>query len=423
MQRSRQVSRRSTAALALLVWTGVAVSAAAETVAITGGKVFPVSGPPIERATVLITDGTITAVGQNLDVPPGAAVLDAAGMWVTPGLINSATSLGIVEIGAVRQTDDTRARGEKGIAAAFRVWEGLNPSSVLWAPARSEGVTSVAVLPSGGLVSGQGAFVDTLETQVSAMVRRAPVAMVADIAWTSSTESTARGETLMRLRELLEDTRAHVARKTAFEAGNTRAFTVGRVHLEAMAPVLAGKIPLLVEADRVSDVEAAVALASEYKLRIIVLSGAEAWRVAPRLASANVPVVTTALENIPSSFATLASRRENAAILREAGVKVAIMAGRSEAFNVRNIRQHAGNAVAYGLSWDEALRAVTLTPAEIFGVDAHVGSIQPGRDANIVVWDGDPFEFSTRAVRVFIRGRETPSHSRQDDLTDRYKPR
>jgi imidazolonepropionase-like amidohydrolase len=134
-----------------------------------------------------------------------------------------------------------------------------------------------------------------------------------------------------------------------------------------------------------------------------------------------VPVLTTGLDNIPSSFATLGARQENAALLRKAGVTVIVIADEGETFNVRNIRQHAGNAVAYGLSWDDALRAVTLAPAEVFGVGDAVGSLAPGKDANLVVWDGDPFEFATRAELVFVRGTETVTGSRQDELTERYK--
>jgi imidazolonepropionase-like amidohydrolase len=154
---------------------------------------------------------------------------------------------------------------------------------------------------------------------------------------------------------------------------------------------------------------------------VIVAGGAEAWRVAPALAAAKVPVVTGAEENIPGSFDTLAARQENAALLRKAGVPVILSAGTVETFNVRNVKQHAGNAVAYGLPWDEALRAVTLTPAEVFGVADTVGSLAAGKAANVVVWSGDPFEFSTRVEHVFVRGADVLAPSRQDLLSDRYK--
>jgi imidazolonepropionase-like amidohydrolase len=156
-------------------------------------------------------------------------------------------------------------------------------------------------------------------------------------------------------------------------------------------------------------------------VRLIISGGAEAWMLAERLAAARVPVLTNATNNIPSSFATLGSRQENAALLRGAGVTVALIGGPTEAFNVRNIRQEAGNAVAYGMTWDDALRAVTLVPATLLGVADRIGSREGGKDANLVIWSGDPFEFTTVAERVFIRGREIGEPSRQDLLMERYR--
>jgi imidazolonepropionase-like amidohydrolase len=177
----------------------------------------------------------------------------------------------------------------------------------------------------------------------------------------------------------------------------------------------------VVSVNRAADIETALDLAREFNLKIMVLGGAEAWKVSARLAADKVPVLTGALDNIPSSFATLGSRQENAGLLAKAGVPLIIVGSPGEAFNVRNIRQEAGNAVAYGLAWDAALRAVTLTVAEQFGVADRAGSLQAGRDANVVVWSGDPFEFATVAEHVFVRGRPVKRTSRQDELTEKYK--
>jgi imidazolonepropionase-like amidohydrolase len=407
-------------AMAILV-VSAASPAGAQTVAITGGRVFPVSSPPIDNATVVIADGKIAAVGANVAVPAGARVIDAKGRWITPGLINAATRLGLVEVGAVPSTSDGTAKGEHGVAAAFRAWQGLNSNSVLWAPAAGEGITSVVLLPGGRFISGQGAVVDTAGLPRPGHVRRAPAAMVANLGAPSVSDTQARGEMLMRFRELLDDARDYAARKADFDRAATRAFAVGRLHLEALQPVLGGTQLLVVAADRASDIENALAVARDYSVRIAILGGAEAWQVADRLAAAKVPVLTTGLDNIPLSFETLSARQENAALLRKAGVTVVVTADEGETFNVRNIRQHAGNTVAYGLSWDDALRAVTLAPAEVFGVADTIGALAPGRDANVVVWDGDPFEFATNATHVFVRGVEAPADSRQRSLTDRYK--
>jgi imidazolonepropionase-like amidohydrolase len=393
------------------------------TIAITGGKVFPVSGQPIEHGTVVIANGTITAVGANVTVPADAERIDASGKWVTPGLVNAATSLGLVEVDAVDQTDDTTVKGERGVAAAVRAWDALNPDSELWAPARQDGLTNVVVLPSGGFVGGQAALVETLEGPVSEMVRKAPIGVMLDLGAREAAEAGARPELFARLRELLETARLYSAGAMSFDSAQLRALWPERTHVRALGPVVKGTLPLLAHADRAADLVAMLALAREYSVRIIFYGGSEAWKVAPQLAAAKVPVVVAGLANLPEGFDELGATLENAARLDRAGVQVVVAAIGENAFKARGLRQHAGNAVANGLSWDAALRAVTLTPAEVFGAGASIGSLQVGRDANVVVWDGDPFEFTTRAEHVFVRGRESTAPSREQLLVDRYRTR
>jgi imidazolonepropionase-like amidohydrolase len=398
---------------------------AAQTIAITGGKVYPVSGPPIEGGTVVMVNGKVTAVGANIPIPSSAQRIDATGRVVTPGFINSSTQLGVIEVSLVGDTRDMTARGKDNIAASFTVWEGLNPNSVLLAPARKEGVTTFVVLPSGGLVSGQAALLDVVPGTTSDMIIRAPVAMVAEVGDASAGGLRARGELIVKLRELLEDTKFFQTHRTAFDRAESRDFAASRLDLEAMIPVIEGRLPLLITADRASDIDAALRLAREFNLKIMIAGGAEGWMMADRLAAARVPVLTGAMNNIPAGFSALGQRQENAALLRKAGVAVALIGnsggGDEDAFNVRNLKQEAGNAVAYGMTWDDALRAVTLTPAEVFGVADRVGSLQPGREGNVVVWSGDPFEFTTRVEHVFVRGREYNDKTRQDMLMERYK--
>jgi imidazolonepropionase-like amidohydrolase len=398
----------------------------AQTVAITGGRVYTVAGTPIENATVLIRDGRITSVGTNVTIPEGAQRINAAGKWVTPGLINAATQLGLVEVAAEQSTRDVNARGRDGIAAAFTPWEGLNTASVLFAPARDEGVTTVVIAPAGGLIAGQAAVIDLVTGSMTDMLVKAPASMVGQIGNPGGAGGLgARGELAVRLRELLEDTRVYARRKAEFERAATRTFVASRLDLEAMIPVVEGRLPLIVVADRASDIETALRIAAEYNLRIGIGSGSEAWMVADKLAAARVPVFTGAMNNIPGGFASLGSYQENAGILRRAGVEVGIIgdAGISDGqgFNVRNIKQEAGNAVAYGMSWDDALRAVTLVPARFLGIADRYGSLEAGKVANVVVWSGDPFEFGTRAEHVFVRGREIVAPNRQKMLEQRYR--
>ncbi|HCU13270.1 MAG TPA: hypothetical protein DGB72_14200 [Gemmatimonadetes bacterium] len=420
---SYRLNSRFAAALALAAM--LAMPAAAQTIAITGGKVYPVSGPPIENGTVIITNGKISAVGANVPIPAGAQRIDATGKTVTPGFVDASTQLGVQEVAAVNDTRDMSARGKDNIAASFTVWEGLNPNSVLLAPARKEGITTFVIVPTGGLVSGQAALVDVVPGTTTDMIIRAPVAMVAEIGDPQSVGLGSRGELIVKLRELLEDTKFFQTHRDAFDRAQTRPFSASRLDLEAMIPVVEGKLPLLVSVDRASDIDAAMRLAREYNVKLMISSAAEGWMVADKLAAARIPVLTGAMNNIPAGFAALGQRQENAGLLRKAGVQVALIGnaggGDEEAFNVRNLKQEAGNAVSYGMTWDDALRAVTLAPAELFGAADRVGSLRPGLEGNVVVWSGDPFEFTTRAEHVFVRGREYTEKTRQDLLIERYR--
>ena len=401
------------------------MAVSAQSFAITGGRVYPVSGPVIENGTVLVRDGVIVAVGAGIPIPADAQRIDATGKVVTPGLVNAATQLTLVEIGAISGTREYSARGKDGIAAAFRPWEGLNPASVMISPARLAGVTSVVVVPQGGLISGQAAMVHLVQGGVSDMVLRAPVAMIATLGAGDGDHPMPRAETIMRLRELLDDARVYRARRNDFERAQTRSLAASRLDLEALLPVLDGRVPLLVVASKASDIEAALRLAKEFSLKLIIGDGTEAWQVADQLRAAHVPVLTGAMNNIPQGFSSLGMRQENAGLLAKAGVTVGLIGnaggGDEEAFNVRNIRFEAGNAVTYGMDWNAALRAITLTPAEVFGVADRIGSLSAGKIADIVIWSGDPFEFASQPEKVYIRGQLVTQVSRQEMLEGRYK--
>ncbi|MDQ6830731.1 MAG: amidohydrolase family protein [Gemmatimonadota bacterium] len=411
---------------ATLAIVATASAAAAQSIAIIGGKVYPVSGPAIEHGTVLIRDGKIVAVGAGVPIPADAKRIDATGKWVTPGLVNAATQFGLFDVGFGAGSSDVSARGSgNGLTPSFTAWEGVNPNSVYLAPARDEGITSVLTAPGGGMIGGQAAMLDLVDGTVGDMLIKAPVAMVGTLDDPSAGKLGARAEMFAKLRELIEDTKAFMRHRADFERNGTRPFAVGRVDLEAMIPVVEGRVPLALQVNRESDIDAALRLAKQYSLKLIIIGAAEGWRMAPRIAQAKIPVMAGAMNNIPSTFNSLGQRQETPGMLRKAGVDVAIIGnaggGDEEQFNIRNIRQEAGNAVAYGMSWDDALRAVTLTPAELFGVADKIGSLRAGREANVVVWSADPFEFGTRAEHVLIRGKEIADQTRQDELTNRYR--
>jgi hypothetical protein len=312
-----------------------------------------------------------------------------------------------------------------GVAAAFVAVDGLNPASQMIPPSRAGGVTSVVARPEGGLVAGQAAFVDLLQGPASAMVVKVPVAMVAQINDPGQAQTSARGEVIGRLRSLFDDVRTYERRHADYERAATPPLPENPRDLAALVPVLKGQVPLLLDVDRASDIMRALELAHDYGIKLILSGAAEAWKVAPMIAAAKVPVLAGSLNNIPTSFGTLGQRHDNVAILRRAGVTVVLIgdAGEEDAtpLNTRNITQEAGMAVAFGLSWDDALRAVTEAPAVVFGVGDRTGALRPGFEANVVVWSGDPFEFGTRAEHVFVRGREYAGPTREELLTARYK--
>lgn len=390
----------------------------AQTIAITGGTVYPVSGPKLANASVLIRDGRIVAMGANVSIPSGATRIDAAGKWITPGLIDGTGQLGLVEIGAVPGTREATVQGDT-IAAAFNVAEGINPASTLIPVTRIEGITTALAAPTGNLVSGQAVLIDLDGTTIEQMVVKSPVGIVADLSERAKDNAGgARAAVADRLRGVFRDALEYERRNADFSRAQMHPLSASARDLEALLPVLHGRVPLIAYANRRSDIETALRLAKEFKLKLILTGAAEGWEIASAIAAAGVPVLVEPLNNIPS-YDALGIRYDNAAVLARAGVKVALL--EPDTHKSRNLRQQAGNAVSYGMTWDQALRAVTLSPAEIFGVADRYGSLEPGKVANVVVWSGDPFEFTTGVEHVFIRGKEVPLTSRQTELFERYK--
>lgn len=398
-----------------------AQTVSAQELAIVGGTVHPVSGPAIEGGTVLVRDGRIVAVGRDVAVPADARRIDATGKVVTPGLFAPTGSLGLVEVDQVGDTDDASfARGDDIVTAAFDVVDGLNPFSTLLPYNRLGGVTTAVAAPSGGLIAGQAAVIALSGDSPTAMLVRPRVAMFASFGEEGARAAGgARGAAALRLREVFEDARYWRSNRAAFDRGETRELAASRLDLEALQPVLAGTMPLVVEAHRASDILAVLRIAREYGARPVILGGTEAWMVASELAAVGVPVILKPLTSLPAAFERLGARFDNAAILAAARVPIALSA--FETHRASSIAQEAGNAVRYGLPWEAALRAVTLAPAEIYGVAERTGSLEVGKSADLVVWSGDPFELSTRAEVVIIGGEVMPEWSRQRELFERYR--
>lgn len=417
--RLRTSLQATTLLAAALVACGSAASA--QTVAITNGKIYPVAGPAIERGTVLIRDGRIAVVGPDVAVPADARVIDAAGKVVTPGLMDAATALGVVEISAVRGTND-QSEDSKAITAAFNMADAVDPFSTLIPIERVEGITRAAVTPgfgTGQLIKGQGIVIDLGTEGLPGMVDRSPAAMYVDLgSGGARAAGGSRAAAILLLRQALEDARDYAANRRAFDANARRAYALSRLDLEALQPVIRDELPLAIEANRAADILEALRFAREEKVRLILTGAEDGWIVADQIARAGVPVVMDPMANLPD-FEARGATLENAARLARAGVAVAFAT--FDAHNARNVKYFAGNAVAYGMPYDAALRAVTIEPARIFGIADRYGTLEPGKDADVVVWSGDPFELTTLVEHVFIKGREMPADTRQRELLRRYR--
>ncbi|HUG26710.1 MAG TPA: amidohydrolase family protein [Gemmatimonadales bacterium] len=403
------------ATLAVIVGAG---PAAGQTIAITGGTVLPVSGPRIEAGTVLIRDGRIEAVGASVAIPADATRIDATGKWVTPGLIHAATTAGLGVRGLQGFGERTLA-GE--VTAAFNVRDAIDPHALDLSVARTGGITTGVLGPSGPFVNGHAVVANLAGETVEAMVVRSPAALVINLTATArEAGGGSRAGATARLRLLFQDARTLAARRGDWSRAQMQPLSAPAVQLEALLPALDGEMLVVFQADRDLDILNALALAKEFSLRVMIHGGAEAWKVAPRLAEAGVPVSLTPNTSIPS-FDGLGARLDNATLLRQAGVEVII--AQNDSGGERNLRYGAGNAVRNGMGWDEAMQAVTLVPARVFGIADDYGSLEPNKVANLVIWSGDPFEFASAVERMFIRGREVSLRTRETELMERYRDR
>lgn len=390
--------------------------------AIVGGRVLPVSGPPIEVGTVLIRGELIEAVGPSVVIPPGAELIHAEGRWVTPGLIESHTQLGVHEISALNETVDASVSLPEAIHAALRMEDGINPRSALIPVARRHGLTTAIVTPTGGLISGRSAWLDLGEPAEEGGQYFGPVAMNASLGEVgASLAGSSRAMAVMRLAEVLDDARLYKKRGAAFEQNGLRKLAASRLDLEALQDVIERRIPLVIEARRASDILVALRLAAREQLRPILYGADEGWLVAGALAKAGAFVAVNPESNLPGRMEQLGARPDNAAILAQAGVKLILTT--ESTHNASSLRFFLGNAVRAGLSPAVALEAATLGPATAFGQKDRYGALEKGRVANVVVWTGDPFEPKSFAEVVVIRGRREPLETRQTKLRQKYQSR
>lgn len=404
---------------ALALSAAISMPALAQTYAVTNGRVVTNSSAGIiDDGTVIIRDGDIVQVGASVSIPAGATVIDAEGGWITPGIFAPVTQLGLIEVALEGSSRDTDA-DESEYSVALNVADSFNPNGTHIPSTRIEGVTRAAIYPSTGLnlFAGQGGLISTSGAFDSLFEEESFV--LADLTENGAdTAGGSRAAAWSFLEAAVMDARWYPGRYAATHHGDA----LGRFDAGAFVPVVRGQAPLVISVDRAADILRALRFQREYApIRIIIHGGAEAWMVADEIAEAGVPVLFDPIRNLPGSFDRVGSTLEAAARLHEAGVTVAYTTQSADGyFNVRLLTQHAGNAVAHGVPWDAAFRAITLTPAEIYGVDARYGALAAGYAGDVVVWDGDPLEVMSGAIHVLIDGEPTAMESRQTRLRDRY---
>jgi imidazolonepropionase-like amidohydrolase len=407
------------------------------TYAIRNAHIVTVSGADIDNGTVVIRDGKIESVGTAVNVPAGAQTIDGTGLWVYPGMIDAGTSMGLVEVGqGAAGTVDTAEVGELNPHAKAII--AINPHSAHVAVTRVDGITSAVSLPLGGLISGQAAIINLVGTSPQEMAVVPHAALVinypraggggggffAELQPPNLAEVLATANRqLEQIRKLLREAEAYGRAQEAYAKDKTLPRAASNIVLEALVPYVRGERPVIFRADRESEIRGAIRFAEEMKLKPLILGGDDAWKITDLLKQKNVPVILTGILDLPSREDDFYDvLYENAAKLQQAGVKFCISSGDSGA-NVRNLPFYAGMAAAFGLPRAEALKSVTLYPAQIMNVADRIGSIEVGKMANIVVTDGDLLETRTHVRHLFIDGRQIPLSSRHTQLNDAFKNR
>lgn len=368
----------------------------------TGSDGKPVTGG------VRVEQGRIVTAGPVVKTN-GAQIIDAKGGWLTPGFIESGSRIGIDEVDLEAGTRDDDIGGGP-IRAAFFVGDGLDPKTPVIPIQRAHGLTMAISWPHGGAISGQAAAV-----RFDGTLLPDPIAMNAHLGADGDRSRVGR---LSELRSALIDARDWRKAKAAYQRNALRRLTITAADAAALQPVLAGRRPLAIHANRRADIRAVLRLAREFRLKVVLIGGAEAWMEAEALAKAKVPVVIDPLLALPRSFDELHARADNAALLHATGVPIVLASFSTH--NARTLRQIAGNAVRAGLPHPAALDAITRGPAEAFGLGRR-GQIAKGYAADLVVWTGDPFEPASQATHVIIDGKQQSLRHRQRALFERYR--
>lgn len=388
--------------------------------ALTNANIETVTKGTITNGTLLIKDGKITDLGNNISIPADAERIDCNGLTIYPGLIDGGTKIGLSEVGAVSLTQDSDEIGD--LTPHVKALTAVNPNSVLIPVTRVNGVTTALTVPSRGRFPGTAALInligytpEQMYAGFSAVVMNYPSAAKRG-RWDRSTAEDRKKKEEKALKEikiLWKQAKLYAKLEAADQQLKYNP------ELAALAPVVTGKAPILIEVNKAQDIESAIKWVKENELNAIFTGVSEGWRIADQLAESKIPVITGPVLSTPTrSSDRYDAPYRNAGVMQKAGVKVALRTNESE--NVRNLPFNAGFAAAYGMGKKEALKAVTIVPAEIFGVADQLGSLEKGKSATLFVTDGDPFETKTQVKYLFIDGYLTPLESRHTYLYDEF---
>lgn len=395
---------------------------------IRNATVVPVTGPRIPGGTVLIRGARIEAVGRDLPVPPGATVVDATGLFVYPGLIDSGTELGLTEIGSVPGGNDTRELGDFNPHDLSLT--AVNPHSELIPTVRVNGITTVITAAGGGTISGYAALMDLAGWTPQEMGVLPRAGMVITYPRVAGGRFGGRGQgggdasqvnrQVEQLTRFLGEARVH-AERTARAAETGGRISPANLALEAMIPVIRGEVPVIFDVQTAAQIRGALAIADSFRLKPVLRGAPEAWQVAEELARRQVPVIVGPTTSMPGEEDPYDAVYANAGVLARAGVTVAFQT--ASASDSRNLPYNVALAVAYGLDPEEGLKTITINPARIWGVADRLGSIEPGKVANLIVTSGDPLDVRTQIRHVFIRGMEQPMNDRHSRLYEQFRAR
>ncbi len=382
-----------------------------EVLVIRAAEVHTLEGEAIMEGMIIIENGIIQAVGRNLEVPAGAIVKDYTGMQVYPAFIHSRNLLGITEIGAVPVTSDFNELGN--INPNVRPQVAFHPESSHIGIASAHGIGIVVTTPSGGIISGQAAAMYTDGWTWEQMTKQTPVGMV--INWPNMINNSNLEKELKELQDAFDKARRfHTAQKS------DRHHPVD-IRWESMVPVLEREVPVLIHANEISQIQAAITWAKNENLKMILTGGRDAAYLADQLAREQIPVILTPIIGGPArQWEHYGISYAKAAALYEAGVQFAI-AGDFGATGAYRLPHHAAAAVAFGLPHSEALKSITLYPARLLGLEDRAGSISPGKEAHLIICNGDPLEFATQIQQVYILGKEIDMQNKHRQLYDKYR--